>query len=285
MKINRPIVEIDREKCDGCGRCVISCAEGALEIVDGKARLTGEFLCDGLGACIGECPRGALRIVVRESEAFDGEAARTPGGPVHGEATSSPTTSPHAGITTGLSRHRERLDEDRPGVLACGCPSSKAVTLQPGALAHEHEGAHRSHLAHWPVKLALLNPSAPFLRGSHMVLIADCSAAALYDLHTRILSGRTVAMACPKLDDADRHAVRLSEILRTSPPSSLTVVRMEVPCCGGLERIAVRAAELSGAPVPMRRMVIGRTGEVIEEGDIPLTRRVRDSGRGGSVTG
>jgi ferredoxin len=249
MRVERPIVAIDEEKCNGCARCITACTEGALRLVDGKARLTGEVLCDGLGACIGECPTGALTIVSRVAEEFDAESVKGP--ERHGPKGP-------AGIEAA----------------ACRCPSGISMTLDvrmPGGRTGR-TAPGPSMLGHWPVKLALLNPDAPFLKGSDLVLLADCCAVATPDLHDRFLGARTIAMACPKLDDTDRHVERLAEIISRAGPRSITVVRMEVPCCRGLEMAAARAVKLAGVTVGLNAVVIARTGGVVAEGQIPLAK-------------
>jgi NAD-dependent dihydropyrimidine dehydrogenase PreA subunit len=239
----RKIIEIDDELCNGCGECVPSCAEGALQIVDGKARLVGEIYCDGLGACLGECPTGALRIIEREAEPFDEEAVE------------------ELLATQGAEPQAETQAAAPP--LACGCPSSQAMSLQPApAPAGETAGAPaESRLGHWPIKLQLLNPQAPFLKGADLVLLADCAAAAVPDLHSRYLAGKAVAMACPKLDDAQAHADKLAQVLEGARPAGLTVLHMEVPCCRGLEWIAAKALEQTGLDLPVHSVVVGRQGE------------------------
>ncbi|HPR55941.1 MAG TPA: 4Fe-4S binding protein [Deltaproteobacteria bacterium] len=249
MKGTRKIIEIDEERCNGCGQCILACAEGALKLVDGKARLVGDILCDGLGACIGECPTGALKIVEREADCFDEEAVKE---------------HLHAPKPTGLT------------TLPCGCPSSMAMNLNPnpGIDASDPCTERPSLLGHWPVKLQLLSPQTPFLRGSDMILLADCCAVASPDLHERFLRGRTVAIACPKLDDVERHVERLAGILSQATPRTLTVVHMEVPCCTGLVHIALKAMGIAGADIPLRHVVIGRRGEVLADEQIPLAKPV-----------
>ena len=246
MKTTRPIIEIDDEKCDGCGRCILACQEGALQLVDGKARLVGEVLCDGLGACIGECPQGALTITEREAEEFDEKAVE--------EYLSKQASS-------------EATCADSGGTLACGCPSHEAMELNvPEKGPSDHEAASEdSQLSHWPIKLQLISPDAPFLKGKDLVLLADCSAAAFPPLHRRLLSGRAVAMGCPKFDDLEEHIEKLTEFFRRAELKSVTVVHMEVPCCKGFVYAAEKALERSGADLPVINMKISRTGVVMEE--------------------
>ena len=224
----RKIVQVDEDKCDGCGQCVPNCAEGALRIVDGKARLVSDVYCDGLGACLGHCPRGAVSIVEREAPEFSEEA-------VH-----------------------EHLTGREP--LACGCPSSQAQSIEAVAETRVDEG-RVSTLRHWPVQLNLVPVKAPFFRDADLLLMADCVAVAYPHLHARMLRGRSVVMGCPKFDDARAYMGKLTEILRLNDIRSLTVAHMEVPCCSGLDRIAELALKASGKTIPTRRLVVSVNGE------------------------
>jgi len=244
----RKVIRIDEAKCDGCGACVTGCAGGAIALVEGKARLVSEVSCDGLGACLGECPRGAIRLEEREAAPFDpvGAAGRLthPGG--------TPTLPSRGACCPGSL---PRLLTDRP-----------APPAGPG----EAGGApHRSELTSWPVQLALLSPLAPELNGAELLLAADCVPCAHPDFHRSFLRGRRLLIACPKLDETGPHLEKLTQILRTAEPRSLTVLRMEVPCCGGLTRLAVRARELAGSRVPIREAIVGIRGELCETRELP----------------
>lgn len=247
MRTMRNIIEINEELCNGCGQCVIDCAEGALQIVDGKAKLIGEILCDGLGACLGGCPTGALKVIQREAEEFDEHE---------------------------VERHlaTQKAAHDEPPTLACGCPSNQTMTLdtidQPCGCQSEEV---TSQLGHWPIKLQLLSPNAPYLAGSDLLLLSDCGGASMPDLHQRLLAGRTVALACPKLDDAQAHIDKLAQLIQGAGLRSITTVMMEVPCCRGLDFIARRAMERAGVELPLGSMVISRTGKVLENNP-PETR-------------
>ncbi len=247
----RSIIEIDEEKCTGCGECVTACAEGALEIVDGKAKLVSDVYCDGLGACLGECPEGALEIVERQAEEFDEEA-------VDERMKAMSEKECAAGPSGG---HEP---------LACGCPSSASMSLEPKAGKHSSAfaGEIASELAHWPIKLQLIRPDAPFLRGADLILLADCGAAAYPDLHRKLLKGRAVCMGCPKFDDLDEHIERLAEIIETAKPRALTVVIMEVPCCKGLVFAAQKAIERTGSKVPLHLMVVARDGGTLVDEEL-----------------
>lgn len=224
----RKIIQIDEDKCNGCGQCVPNCAEGALKIVEGKARLVSDVYCDGLGACLGQCPRGAMSIVEREAPEFSEEAAH------------------------------EHLTGGEP--LACGCPSSQTQRIEAATAARVDE-PKASTLRHWPVQLNLVPVKAPFFRDADLLLMADCVAVAYPDLHAELLRGRSVVMGCPKFDDARAYVGKLTEILRLNDVRSLTVAHMEVPCCSGLDRIAELALKASGKTIPLRRIVVSVKGE------------------------
>ncbi len=249
MKRKRLIIHIDEEKCDGCGDCIVACSEGALALVDGKARLVGEAYCDGLGDCIGECHTGALTIVEREAEEFDENAVRE-----RLAASAAPSFSCPGAALRDLS----------PEPAGDSVPVSRPASV----------------LTHWPVKLRLLGPWAPFLRGSHLMLIADCVGMAHPALHTDLFPGRTVACACPKFDDLQAHIDKLSDIIGEAEISALDVVHMEVPCCSSLVYAAVAAASRSGRELPVRRIQVGVDGAVQHEEDIPAA-----GGCGGSCAG
>lgn len=266
MRKVRNIVEIDEELCNGCGQCILDCAEGALELVDGKARLVGEVLCDGLGACLGGCPTGALTVSQREADDFDEGAVdvrlRDLGrGPVaHGATSAVAAVGPAAGTP-------QSLGELTPP--AGGCPGRGAMTMKPKTLDQYAAGEVASQLGHWPIKLQLLSPQAPFLRNQDLLLLADCAAASLPSLHARLLPGRAVALACPKLDDAEAHIAKLAQLLEGAKPRSLAIVHMEVPCCRGLEYIAAQALERSGSKLPVGVVVVSRDGRIIEARNTP----------------
>jgi ferredoxin len=258
MRKLRNIIEIDEEKCTGCGQCILDCAEGALALVDGKAKLVGEIFCDGLGACLSGCPTGALTVTQREADDFDEKAVeellRAQGRPV------PPPQGGHAS-------HAAPAAPAAPA-MACGCPGSAAMALKPAAstaCAGTAASTQASTLGHWPIKLALLSPQAPFIKNADLVLLADCAAAALPDLHARVLPGKAIALACPKLDDAQAHIKKLAAVLAEAQPRSLSVVHMEVPCCHGLMFVAQKAVEMAGVNTPIKAIVVGRDGKVQED--------------------
>ncbi len=218
MKIKRKIIQIDEALCNGCGQCVLDCAEGAIRIVDGKAKVLGESLCDGLGACLGGCPTGALTIVEREADPFD-EAA------VHA-ARKGEKREAGAGLPGG-------------GVA---CPGLRAMFEAGGK--------------HWPVKLRLANPGAPEFAGADLLVAADCAAAACKDFHEKYAKGKVVLIHCPKFEDGEGAAVRLAEIFKTARPKSCALLRMEVPCCGGLVANGRNALAMCGEKLPVEEKIL-----------------------------
>lgn len=246
MKVKRKIIRIDEEKCNGCGICVPSCAEGAIRIVDGKARLVAEKYCDGLGACLGECPEGALSVIEAEADAFDAEAAER-----HAESPRS---------------HRDDPLPDAPS-LPCGCPST-LMQIFPSASACQQanepvsQTGRASALRHWPVQIRLVPPTAPFLKDADLLVAADCTPVACGRFHQDFLKGRVVLMGCPKFDDVEAYAGRFTEIFRKNEIRSVTVLLMEVPCCGGLPVIVRNALSLSGKDVPLEVKIIAANGEI-----------------------
>jgi len=234
-KVLRKVVRIDEEKCTGCGICVPACAEGALRIVDGKARLVSDKYCDGLGACLGECPEGAITIEEREAEDFDEIA-----------------------VNHHLGEHSHAEE-----TLPCGCPSASVTRLERRAMEKGCPGSTRqeSMLGNWPVQLTLVPPGAPFLHGADVVLAADCVPFAYTDFHRDFLRDHALLVACPKLDDFEAHLAKLTAILRQSTVKSITVVRMEVPCCSGLTHMAQEAIRSGGKRIPLGEVIIGIKGD------------------------
>lgn len=242
MKVKRRIVQINEELCDGCGICVPACAEGAIQVVEGKARLTAERYCDGLGACLGECPKGALEVVEREAEEFDEEA---------------------------VEEHLQALRTQAESAMACGCPSSQIQSFEPGKSCEQanqplqQRSPMGSALTHWPIQIRLVPPNAPFLKGADLLVVADCSALAYPEIHRDFLEGRVVLMGCPKFDDASLYVERFKEIFAKAGVKSVTVLTMEVPCCQGLPMMVRKGMELAGKSIPMEQVVISTRGEVL----------------------
>jgi NAD-dependent dihydropyrimidine dehydrogenase PreA subunit len=236
----RKIVHIDEDKCDGCGDCVPSCAEGAIQIIDGKARLVKDNLCDGLGACLGDCHAGAITIEEREADGYSETAVQ--------EYLSKMKTKPIPVIpnTTG------------------GCPGSAVQQFgkQIPTQLKEPQSTESSQLEHWPVQLMLVPPHAPFLQGKDIIICADCVPFALPDFHSRYLSGRAVLVGCPKLDDLQHYYEKFQAIFSTAQPKSILVLQMEVPCCGGIVQAALQARNLAAPEIPLEVHTIGIKGDI-----------------------
>ena len=225
--VSRNIVLIDEELCDGCGLCIPNCAEGALRIVDGKARLFRDSYCDGLGACLGHCPRGAISIIDREAEPFDEAAVR---------------------------EHLAKREEPVHGCAYGVDQDLESPVPEPTRTA--------SALKHWPVQLNLVPRKAWFFEGADLLVVADCVPFAYPDLHSSLLPGRSVVIGCPKFDDARGYAEKLGEILRFNGVRSVTIVHMEVPCCSGLRWVVDQAVDASGRQIPVRHHVVTVGGEM-----------------------
>jgi len=255
-KVVRKIVKIDEEKCDGCGVCVPGCAEGALQIIDGKAKLVSEVYCDGLGACLGECPNDAITIEDREAEQFDEEAVEQ-----HLHAQEHVHDTLACGCPSSTVQEFGKQEE----TLACGCPSTTVTEFDKCGLSGTVEPSARaeSMLSHWPVQLTLVPPNAPFLAGANVVLAADCVAFTYPNFHQDFLKGNALLVACPKLDDFEAHLAKLTAVLKTADIRSLKVVRMEVPCCSGLVHMAQEAIKGSGKSILFAEVVVGVRGEVV----------------------
>jgi Pyruvate/2-oxoacid:ferredoxin oxidoreductase delta subunit len=246
-KVTRKIIELDEERCDGCGQCVPACAEGAIQIIDGKARLVADKFCDGLGACLGECPNDALHVIEREAEEFDEEAVEE--------------------YLGSLGRHEEAAAEP---AMACGCPSTQVRSFEaergcPGAALSVGSGAGESALTHWPIQIRLIPPTAPFLKGADLLVLADCVGGAYAGLHRDLMKGRVVMMGCPKLDDAEAYIEKFAEVFRTARPRSVTIAMMEVPCCSGLAQIVRQAQKAAGSGIPVEEVVFSIRGEPLRK--------------------
>jgi len=243
--MKRQIIHIDSERCTGCGLCVDACHEGALKMVNGKAKLVSESYCDGLGACLPACPADAIRIETREAAAFDATAV----------AATQAAPKPH----------------HPPQVVAggCACPGSKMLDLRKQAPADAAPGASgpvESQLRQWPIQLHLINPLAPYYQGADVLLTADCVAYALGNYHGQYLKNKALAIACPKLDEnQDVYAEKIRAWIDDAKINTLTVMIMEVPCCHGLLALAQQAAAQAKRKVPVKKIVVRREGGILEE--------------------
>lgn len=267
----RKIIEIDRDKCDGCGLCTDACAEGALVLdEENKAVLAKEIYCDGMGACLDVCPTDALKIIERESEAYNPEATYQHVLKTRGEEA--------AANVHGIEE--EKRDDDAkeaqsstPHSFHMGCPGSMAREIPKQSVSKEKlavSGA--SELSQWPIQLHLVSPYAPYFNESDLLIAADCTAFSLGSFHQDLLKGKKLIIACPKLDDTTGYVEKLAEILKNNTIYSLTVATMVVPCCSGLYRIVEEAVELSGVKINIKKVVIGLDGEVVSQPHVPVHR-------------
>ncbi|MFH1615375.1 MAG: 4Fe-4S binding protein [Planctomycetota bacterium] len=234
--VMRNIVKIDEEKCNGCGQCVDACAEGAIEIIDGKAKLVSEVYCDGLGACIGHCPQDAITVEQREAIEFDEQATKA-----HLDEKKNP---------------QQQSDFICPGMVAKKLRENAGQTKTGNV-------STRSQLSHWPVQLKLVSPKAPYFDNADLLLVADCVPFAMGDFHNRFLKDHSIVVGCPKLDDSQFYIEKMTQILKTNNLNSLAVVHMEVPCCSGLTHIARKAITYSGAKIDFEDITIDLQGNVI----------------------
>jgi NAD-dependent dihydropyrimidine dehydrogenase PreA subunit len=312
--MKREIIKIDEDKCNGCGLCIPNCHEGALQIIDGKARLISDLMCDGLGACIGHCPEGAMEIEMREAQPYDEvqvmEEMVGKGKNVviahmkhlkdHGEFVflkqaagylmgnenkiSFPVKeviqeihSYHPGNeNTHKSKGMPEKSNSMAGVLSFaaapshnggGCPGSRSVSFAPVKSPEPASSiAGGSQLAQWPVQMHLINPQAAHFQGSDLLLAADCVAYSVADFHNNFLKGKTLAIACPKLDaNKEIYLEKLIRLVNDARINTLTVIKMEVPCCSGIEQLAVKAVQSAERKVPVKSVTVGIRGEILEE--------------------
>lgn len=257
--MKRKIVKIDEDKCNGCGQCVPSCAEGAIQIIDGKARLVADKLCDGLGACLGDCPLDAITIEEREADEFDEVAVDQRLQEIGRPAASHPQPAAQAHHGGGCPSAQVRSFAPPAGG---GCPSARLMSIERPAEADRSSNASaQSRLAQWPVQLHLVPPTAPFLRGADVLLAADCAPFAYANFHEDLLKGKALLIACPKLDNTTPYLDKLVAMIQQSEVRSLTVVHMEVPCCSGLIHLARQAIAQAGREIPLETIRIGIQGE------------------------
>ena len=251
--MKRKIVSIDETLCNGCGLCVNACHEGAIQLVDGKARLISDSYCDGLGDCLPACPVNAIQIVERDAAKYDEAAVAARMAAAKGHAHAAPAAVPAA---------------PKPP-LPCGCPGqmAKSIARTPTPKAIPEAGAAGdpvAQLANWPVQIKLVNPRAPYLQNAALLVAADCTAFAYPDIHSRFMPNRVTLIGCPKLDEGD-YAEKLAAILQANDIKSVTVLRMEVPCCGGIATAVQRALQASGKMIPWQVVTISTAGEILED--------------------
>ena len=239
--MKRRIIEIDRDKCNGCGACAAACHEGAIAMVDGKAQLMRDDYCDGLGDCLPACPTGAITFVEREAAAYDEKAV----------------------MENKQKKMQEKMKKEGM-TLPCGCPGSRSRRIEYAECnASEPRGAEPvSRLSQWPVQIKLVPVNAPYFDGARLLIAADCTAYAYAAFHERFIKGHITLVGCPKLDGVD-YSEKLTEIIRNNDIKSVTVVRMEVPCCGGLEHAAKTALQRSGKFIPWQVVTVSTDGRII----------------------
>jgi NAD-dependent dihydropyrimidine dehydrogenase PreA subunit len=277
--MKRKIIKIDHDACTGCGNCIPNCPEGAIQMIDGKARLISDLFCDGLGACLGTCPVGAISIEEREAEPYD-EARVMENiisqGPnvirAHMEHLRDHNQADYlrqaADVLARKSLDNPLRKAEKPmGAVHQGCPGSRSMKFDTPAARSEADAASRpSQLTHWPLQLHLMSPSAPQYEGADVLLSADCVAYAAGDFHRDYLKGKALAIACPKLDDGqDEYVDKIRALIDEAKINTLTVVIMQVPCCSGLLRLATEAAAAAKRKVPVKCIVIGLGGDVLRE--------------------
>jgi Pyruvate/2-oxoacid:ferredoxin oxidoreductase delta subunit len=243
----RKIVKIDEEKCDGCGLCVPACAEGAIQIIDGKAKLVSDTYCDGLGACLGECPQDAISIIEREASEFDQKAVER-----H-------LTAMKSGDTASAERSTAR---EEPACPSCAGAAIQQFSRHAAERPSPGEAPAKSLLGHWPVQLMLVPPHAPFLKNADLLICADCVPFTVPDFHNRYLAGRAVLVGCPKLDDLNHYFNKFKAIFAEAAPRSITVLRMEVPCCGGIAQAVLQARNETAPGIPVEVHTIGIQGSI-----------------------
>ncbi|MBU0764818.1 MAG: 4Fe-4S binding protein [Bacteroidetes bacterium] len=287
--MKRQIVKIDEEKCTGCGQCVPNCHEGALQIIDGKARLISDLMCDGLGACLGHCPEGAIELEEREAEPYDETAVikemidkgkNTVLAHLRHLKEHNETGYLEEGVNflkancgslkfdvhevLGLledSMHKQSYDH------GTGCPGAKAISFEKRPAKNPvPAGEVLSELRQWPLQLHLMNPQATYLKNSDLLIAADCVAYSVGDFHRKYLNGKTLAIACPKLDDGlDIYREKITAMINQSAINTIMVMIMQVPCCGGLLQLVKKAVECAERKVPLKLLVVGLQGNILQE--------------------
>jgi len=255
--MKRKIIQIDEEKCNGCGACTHVCAEAALEIVDGKAKLIKDFYCDGMGACLDVCPVDALKVVEKESEAYDVEK-----------------TTEHVRNARGdeavkeVHGYNDKNEKEIAGApMACGCPGTMMRDFSDPNTAKDTDPTHvntSSQLQQWPVQLHLISPQAPYFKNADLLVAADCTPFAYANFHEKFLKNKKIVMFCPKLDDGQEEYIeKLAELFKTQDIKSVTLVKMEVPCCGGVEHIVTEALNRASVNVIIKEYTISLRGEIM----------------------
>ena len=265
--MKRKIVSINEERCNGCGLCVSACHEGAIQLIDGKAKLVSDSYCDGLGDCLPACPVDAIKIVEREAADYDEAAVAARMAAAKGHAAPAPEPAPAPAAA-------------KPP-LPCGCPGqmAKSIARTPVPKALPEEGAPAAapvaQLGNWSVQIKLVNPRAPYLQNAALLVAADCTAFAYADIHRKFMRNKVTLIGCPKLDDAQSYVEKLTRIISYNETPAITVVRMEVPCCGGMTRILEAACEASERNISLNIVTLGIRGDILDNETIRFSRRQR----------
>lgn len=253
----RKIVRIDEEKCNGCGLCIPNCVEGALKIIDGKAKLVSDVYCDGLGACLGHCPQDAISVIQRDADEFDEKAAQKFNGKKEENKHSCTDHSDH-------HIYGDDHSHDANAHLG-GCPGSAMRQLENKTDINDDGVKITSKLRQWPVQLTLVAPNAPYFKGSDLLITADCVPFAYANYHNDFLKDKTVVVGCPKLDELDSYIQKLEQIIRINDLESITVLRMDVACCGAMAYAAKTARDNAGTDVPVKVVTIGIEGDILKK--------------------
>lgn len=277
----RKIIQIEEEKCDGCGECVPNCAEGALQIIDGKARLISDLFCDGLGACIGHCPQNAITVIEREAEPYDEKQVmeyivRGGSNVIKAHLLHLKEHKEFELLTQALDYLidneienpllKELAEVEKPKAISCPGSREMSFNQHEDENVLEENGKRISHLQQWPVQLHLVSPNAGFFKNADLLLAADCVPIAYPDFHKDFLQGKSIAIACPKLDSNKQvYLQKLAQMITEAKINSITVVIMQVPCCGGLFQLAMQAVEDAGRTIPVKVVVVGIHGEILQE--------------------
>lgn len=277
--MKRSIIKIDEEKCTGCELCIPNCPEGAIKIIDGKARLISDLFCDGLGACIGYCPEGAISVEEREAESYDERRVMeniVKAGPntikAHLDHLSEHGQDEFLKQAIDFLKEKnievpEEKEETMNTQNSSGCPGSSSMAFaREDAGVETLEGKRPSQLTHWPIQMHLISPNAPHFQGADLVLAADCVAYSLGDFHKDYLKDKTLAIACPKLDEGQEiYLEKLKALIDVARINTLTVMIMQVPCCSGLQRLAQKAAEEATRKIPIKSIVVSLQGGILKE--------------------
>ncbi len=276
--MKRKIITIDDKKCTGCGNCIPNCPEGAIQIIDGKARLVSDLMCDGLGACLGHCPEGAILIEEREAEAYD--ERKVMANIVKAGPNTIQAHLKHLKEHNQIEYYNQAIEylkdnnikfinkvENDMSAQHSGCPGSRSFEfIKVDDQAAVNEDSYPSQLSHWPIQMHLISPQAQHYKRSDMVLAADCVAYTVGDFHKNFLKGKTLAIACPKLDENQEiYEEKIRDLIDIARINTLTVIIMQVPCCGGLLRLAQKAVSQAERKIPIKAIVISLQGEILNE--------------------